>query len=88
MFFDLKWAQAAPWMPSGTPTPAKDDTQRQRILDALAAGLKDEAIARQLGVSVRTVRRHITALMQELGASTRFAAGVAAVRRGWVSRPA
>jgi DNA-binding CsgD family transcriptional regulator len=87
-FFDLKWAQGEPWAPPGTPTPIKDDTQRQRILDALAAGLKDEAIARQLGVSVRTVRRHITALMQQLGASTRFAAGVAAVRRGWVTRPA
>lgn len=84
-YFELKWAEARPWAPPGIPIPEKENTQRQRILEALAAGLKDEAIARQQGVSVRTVRRHITALMQELGVTTRFAAGVAAVRRGWLS---
>lgn len=87
-FFDLKWAEATPWAPPGTQQPPKADPARQRILDALAAGLKDEAIARQLGISARTVRRHIAAIMDELGAPTRFAAGVAAVRRGWVPRAA
>ena len=40
--------------------------------------------ARQLGVSVRTVRRSAAALMDELGVTSRFAAGAAAVRRGWL----
>jgi DNA-binding CsgD family transcriptional regulator len=87
-FFELKWVQAKPWAPPGTPIAEKGNTQRQRVLEALAAGLKDEAIARQQGVSVRTVRRHIAAIMEELGVTTRFAAGVAAVRRGWISRAA
>jgi DNA-binding CsgD family transcriptional regulator len=84
-YFELKWAQAKPWSPPGVPLREKENGQRRRILDALAAGLKDESIARQQGISVRTVRRHISALMQELGVTTRFAAGVAAVRRGWLT---
>lgn len=85
VFFELMWDKGTPWPPAENPIAERENHQRRRILDALAAGLKDEAIARQLGVSVRTVRRHITSLMKELGATTRFAAGVAAVRRGWLS---
>jgi DNA-binding NarL/FixJ family response regulator len=44
----------------------------------------DEAIARALGTSVRTVRRHITALLEMLGVNSRFAAGAAAAKRGWI----
>ncbi len=87
-FFELKWAEAKPWAPPGTPIVRQANTQRRRTLAALAAGLKDEAIARQQGVSVRTVRRHIEAIMGELGVKTRFAAGVAAVRRGWLNSAA
>lgn len=84
-FFELTWDRGRPWVAPGMPAKETENVQRRRILEALSAGLKDEAIARQLGVSVRTVRRHITGLMKELGATTRFAAGVAAVRRGWLS---
>lgn len=47
-------------------------------------GSKDEALARQLGVSLRTVRRRVADLMDEFGATTRFQAGMEAVRRGLV----
>jgi len=87
-FFDLFWEQGTPWPPTQQQATSKENVTRQRILDALAAGLKDEAIARQLGVSVRTVRRHITTLMHDLGVANRFAAGVAAVRRGLLARAA
>jgi DNA-binding NarL/FixJ family response regulator len=36
------------------------------------------------GISITTVRRHITAIMKRLGGSSRFAAGAAAQRRGWI----
>jgi hypothetical protein len=49
----------------------------------LAAGLKDDAIARRLGVSTNTVRRRITARSQRLGVSTRFQIGLALGRKGW-----
>lgn len=60
------------------------DTRDLRILHLLSAGASDQLIARQLGVSVRTVERRIRYLTEHLGAATRFQAGVQAVRRGWV----
>ncbi|GAA2107783.1 LuxR family transcriptional regulator [Actinomadura alba] len=53
------------------------------LFTLLAAGLKDEAIARQLGVSLRTVHRRVSELMGGLGARTRFQAGLLAARRSW-----
>jgi hypothetical protein len=58
--------------------------ERLEILEGLMLGAKDEALARQLGVSLRTVRRRVADLMDELGATTRFQAGMEAVRRGLV----
>ncbi|WP_420706755.1 hypothetical protein [Streptomyces sp. NRRL S-1824] len=40
-------------------------------------------MAPQLGLSERTLRRRITDLTTRLGATSRFQAGVKAVRRGW-----
>jgi DNA-binding NarL/FixJ family response regulator len=54
------------------------------VLELLALGAKDEVIARHLGVSLRTARRRVADLFDELGAATRFQAGVEAGRRGWV----
>lgn len=60
-------------------------TREERVLLTLiAAGLKDDVIARQLGISSRTVRRRSQDLMSELGAANRFQAGVQAAKRGWV----
>ncbi len=52
------------------------------ILRLLAAGLKDETIARRLGMSLRTARRHIAHIMRELDAASRFQAGATAAARG------
>ncbi len=60
------------------------EEERKRTLEVLALGAKDEAVARQLGVSLRTVRRRVADLLDELGATTRFQAGMEAVRRGWI----
>lgn len=54
------------------------------ILRLLAAGVPDVAIARQTGISQRTVERRIRWLMDRLGAQTRFQAGTQAVHRGWL----
>jgi DNA-binding CsgD family transcriptional regulator len=60
------------------------EDDRKRTLELLAFGAKDEAVARHLGVSLRTVRRRVADLLDELGATTRFQAGMEAVRRGWI----
>ena len=50
----------------------------------MAEGLLDDAIARRAGLSVTTVRRHVAAIMKRLDVSSRFAAGAAAQRKGWI----
>ena len=57
---------------------------RRLLLGQLATGAKDEQIARAFGTSLRTVRRRVAELTDELGAQSRFQAGVEAVRRGWI----
>ncbi|MGW3151455.1 hypothetical protein ACWDG1_43960 [Streptomyces sp. NPDC001177] len=52
------------------------------MLICLTSGHTDEAAAQSPGLSVRTYRRHVAELMQELGAVSRFQAGVQAVELG------
>jgi len=58
--------------------------EERSILALMAVGMKDDAIARQLGMSPRTLRRRSQELLAELGAGNRFQAGVEAARRGWI----
>jgi hypothetical protein len=62
----------------------EEASDQRLLLSQLAGGAKDEQIARALGLSVRTVRRRVADLLGELGAGSRFQAGVEAVRRGWM----
>lgn len=64
------------------------DATRRAILRLMADGEKDEAIARRLSISVRTCRRHIAEYMQQVGANSRFQAGVIAARSGHTEEPA
>ncbi|MBL1099255.1 helix-turn-helix transcriptional regulator [Streptomyces coffeae] len=64
------------------------DTQQFTVLQMLNAGLKDEAIARELGVSIRTLRRITADLMDKLNATSRFQAGVRAHELGWLDHSA
>ncbi|MGI5284148.1 LuxR C-terminal-related transcriptional regulator [Nonomuraea polychroma] len=77
--FDELWARAVP-LPGGH----RGDGMVQ-VLRLAAQGMCDESIARQLGVSVRTVRARFADAMAELGTQSRFHAGVEATRRGWLS---
>jgi len=84
-YFELLWERATPLRPQRTAVPADRLTPAQQaILELMAEGLQDDAIARRAGLSTTTVRRHIAAIMKRLGVSSRFAAGAAAQRRGWI----
>jgi DNA-binding CsgD family transcriptional regulator len=67
---------------STVPAPASFKPTEQAIIELMAAGLKDEVIARKLGISVRTCRSHIARLISHLGAQSRFQAGVYAASSG------
>jgi len=86
--FHRAWqdAEDLPWQAEGEEQPAtnKISPQDKKILELLASGCTDETSAREVGVSVRHLRRTISRLMQELGANSRFEAGVEAARRGWL----
>jgi len=81
--FEQVWAVAQPL--DGAPHPDDDVTGIERqVLQLLALGHTDEAVARRLGCSLRTVRRITADLMQRLEARSRFQAGAYATKRGWV----
>jgi DNA-binding CsgD family transcriptional regulator/sugar-specific transcriptional regulator TrmB len=82
--FEQVWDGA---LPLGVPQ-SRDGGQLTRqdaaLLRLLAQGDTDEVVARKLGVSVRTVRRIASDLMAQLGARSRFQAGVRAAEHGWL----
>lgn len=77
--FTNAWSLAEPFSTSYTATAASQ--LRDTLAGHLAGGAKDEVIARRLGMSLRTCRRHISELLEELGASSRFQAGFLLARR-------
>lgn len=85
--FDEAWSTSAPlgeWLAVGAEMDSRQLRSRQ-VVTMMAQGMTDEAIARRLGVSVRTVGRLISTATDALGATGRFQAGVLAVQKGWVS---
>ncbi|MFC5884832.1 helix-turn-helix domain-containing protein [Kitasatospora sp. CM 4170] len=79
--FEYFWSAA--WTPPELLPGASEMTDRHHeVLRMLAAGLTDAAIARKLEVSERTVRRLVADLTADLGAESRFQAGVYAARLG------
>ncbi|XVV00746.1 LuxR C-terminal-related transcriptional regulator [Actinosynnema sp. CA-248983] len=84
--FNQHWEDATPFS-GAVPgyAEAVDDLHRS-IARLMASGLTDEGVARHLGMSVRTCRRHIAALLQNLNSVSRFQAGVQAA--ALLDRPA
>jgi DNA-binding NarL/FixJ family response regulator len=94
--FDLLWRLALPVDGAAQPDqsaqvaeaePVGEDALDERdrsILTLMSAGATDEAIARRLHISRRTVVRRTSALLLRLGAGNRFQAGVQAARLGWL----
>ena len=61
-------------------------TPRQRqVLELIAEGLDNSQIAARLGVSERTARAHVSAVLERLGVANRTQAAVAAIQRGWLA---
>ncbi|MEE1806741.1 helix-turn-helix transcriptional regulator [Streptomyces sp. BE133] len=85
--FESFWQIAVP-LPAAVDTADDIGTtataENRQLLTYLSGGLTDESIARELGVSERTVARRITRLQEVLGAQTRFQLGVQASRHGWL----
>jgi DNA-binding CsgD family transcriptional regulator/sugar-specific transcriptional regulator TrmB len=83
--FDHYWERALIFSeaePDSGPAPIGIDRE---VLLLMASGKKNETIAHQLGMSVRSVSRIVSALLLRLDADSRFQAGVRAAQNGWLS---
>jgi two-component system, NarL family, nitrate/nitrite response regulator NarL len=56
-----------------------------QVLELLAEGLPNKAVARRLGISDQTVKFHVASLSSKLGAANRTDAVRRAVRRGLIA---
>jgi DNA-binding CsgD family transcriptional regulator len=91
--FEAIWKHAVPvslesrqdWpAPRQTRETTRIDERTQAILDLMATGMKDDAIARVLNISRRTVQKHVSEAGSALGARTRFQIALRAAERGWL----
>ncbi|MFF7247183.1 LuxR C-terminal-related transcriptional regulator [Embleya sp. NPDC008237] len=73
--FEHVWATAKDFDSRRAETEVISSDMKKEIVRMLISGAKDEAIARRLGVSVRTCRKHIGQVMQMFGATSRFQFG-------------
>lgn len=82
--FELVWESATPVGAERVPDADGLSDRERAIVLLLADGRTDEAIARELALSVRTARRDIAELMRRAGAGSRFQAGVRMAELGWL----
>lgn len=84
--FDHLWDGATPLASLDTGYAEIRGDLRQTIAGLMAKGFTDEVLARKLGMSLRTCRRHISSLMRELDSVSRFQAGVQAAQRQLITQ--
>ena len=72
-------------LPSESTPPVNPLTARENeVLQSLARGLTNRAIAHELGISQHTVKFHVNAIMSKLGAQSRTEAVVRGTRMGMI----
>nr|WP_202523315.1 LuxR C-terminal-related transcriptional regulator [Kitasatospora sp. SID7827] len=83
--FEQAWNTAVPLGTTapGDPATGLSNTERE-LLRLLGGGLTDDAAGQRLGISSRTVGRHMASIMERLNAASRFEAGIKAAQRGWI----
>ncbi|MFD9946277.1 LuxR C-terminal-related transcriptional regulator [Nonomuraea sp. NPDC059023] len=79
--FEWAWGQAGDLNTAGPPVLSPQQLQILRLMTTM---VKDEVAARELGIGVRTYRRHVAALLTKLQAANRVQAAVIAKQHGWV----
>jgi DNA-binding CsgD family transcriptional regulator len=82
--FERIWPGAVPFLATDLPETAELTLRQREVLTLLWEGHTDESAAARLQVSVRTIRRTVSDIMNRLGARSRFQAGAKAADRGWL----
>lgn len=78
-----------PWFASGpAPTGEAGLTPRQAlILERIAAGHTNKLIARELGITERTIKYHLAEIFARVSATSRAEAVARASAKGWIGLP-
>ncbi|MET8152680.1 helix-turn-helix domain-containing protein [Actinoplanes sp. NPDC049668] len=88
-YFEAEWERGYPLRAGTGPSqlvethPDDLDELDRQVLSLLLSGLTDQAIAGQLGLSLRTLHRRIRQLMGKAGVDSRVQLGWVAARRQW-----
>lgn len=94
LLFEMYWERSVPFGKQvaavegeretylGPAHPFSDD--EMRLLTLLSGGLTDKAIAREIGVGLSTITRRLRRVMDALGATSRFQAGLMLGEKGWL----
>lgn len=75
------------FMSSGVESPLGLTDRERQILQAMASGLDNRAIAEKLHISDKTVRNHVSAIYSKLAVTGRAQAVLAAIREGIALEP-
>ena len=59
-------------------------TREMEILQLIARGKSNKAIALELGISHQTVKNHMTSILRKLAVNDRTQAAIYALRKGWI----
>ena len=60
--------------------------REKQVLDLVARGLSDRAIAEELVISSKTVEKHVGAVLRKTGTTSRTAAVMCALAAGWLNQ--
>ncbi|MEU3312971.1 helix-turn-helix transcriptional regulator [Streptomyces sp. NPDC006662] len=87
--YERAWDRATPLVAaaSAKENPSVIPGVRRSIAQLLVAGYVDEAIARRLGMSVRTCRAHIAKIAEQLGSTNRAQLGYLLGASGFLDEP-
>ena len=70
---------------AGTPGRPPLTSRQREVLQLIVEGLDNTQIAARLGISERTVRAHVSEVLERTGAANRTQAAVTAIQRGWLA---
>jgi DNA-binding NarL/FixJ family response regulator len=78
-------AKMTTWMNEDNPAKHKGLTPREvQVLKMVVAGKTNQEIGLELGISEKTVEKHLEGVFSKLGVASRVEAAVHALREGWV----
>jgi DNA-binding NarL/FixJ family response regulator len=77
-------AQMSSWMQNEEPTRKGLTTREIQVLAAVVSGKTNQEIGLSLGISEKTVEKHLEGVFSKLEVASRVEAAVRAVREGWI----